>query len=62
MSHHWRSAVGRPDAIQRAGGTGFPKARQPDQPGRKTYPAPCKHAWQRTNRADCDAARFAAIN
>jgi hypothetical protein len=46
MSHHWRSVVGRPDAIQGAGGTGFPKARQPDQPGRKTYPAPCKHAWQ----------------
>jgi len=23
-------------------GTGFPKVRQPDQPGRKIYPAPCK--------------------
>ena len=23
-------------------GTGFPKVRQPIQPGRKIYPAPCK--------------------
>ena len=26
-------------------GTGFPKVRQPDQPGRKIYPAPCKQCF-----------------
>jgi DnaJ-class molecular chaperone len=24
------------------GGTGFPKTKQPAQPGRKIFPAPCK--------------------
>jgi DnaJ-class molecular chaperone len=26
-------------------GTGFPKVRQPDQPGRKIYPSPCKRCF-----------------
>ena len=37
--------VGTEIECPECGGTGFPKVRQPDQPGRKIFPAPCKRCF-----------------
>jgi DnaJ-class molecular chaperone len=38
-------------------GTGFPLVKQPKQPGRKIYPAPCKECFGKGRISSTGAAR-----
>jgi DnaJ-class molecular chaperone len=37
-----RTAVPRETKCEACNGTGFPKVKQPTEPGRKIFPAPCR--------------------